>query len=462
MHPRRIPRALALMTLTALAFAARPATAEDLPRGAWPQFRGAGAAGVADGADLPSAWDVPANRGVRWKTPIAGLAHASPIVWGDHVFTLTAIADGMDAQLKIGLYGDGDSAYDSVEHVWKLICVERRSGKVLWERELHKGTPRFMRHTKATHANCTPATDGTSVIAMIASEGLYCCSMDGEIRWKKDLGELDVGPHDSTELQWGFASSPILVDGRVIVQCDVKKDPFLAAFDVKDGREIWRVRRDDLPGWSTPTALRTPAGTQILVNGCKHMGAYAWADGKEIWRMSGGGGIPVPAPVVVDGLIYLTSNHRPVRPTDPTKPIFVIKADARGELPVPKEGELGEHVAWMKTQRGNYMQTPLVYRGLAYFCNDNGSMTAYDARSGDEAFRERVGSGRTGFTASLVAGDGKIFCTSEEGDVFVLAAGREFKVISQNPLGEPCLATPAVSDGLLIFRTQKSLIAVGR
>lgn len=427
----------------------------------WPQFRGIGAAGVSEGKPLPSDWDLIGNKGVTWKTSIPGLAHSSATVWGDHVFVTTAVPEGGETELKVGLYGAGDSANDMTPHAFKLLCLDKKTGVIRWERTAKAGVPQFKRHTKATHCNSTPATDGRRVIAMFGSEGLYCYDYDGGLVWSKDLGALDVGPHDAKELQWGFASSPIVADGKVIVQCDVKTDPFLAAFDLADGRELWRSTRDDLPTWCTPTALKTPAGWQVLVNGCKHLGAYDLADGKPIWWLAGGGGIPVPAPVVFEDRIYLTSNHRPIRAEDPQKPIFVVRTNARGDLKLPPAGESSMEIAWWKEQRGNYMQTPLIYRGVAYFCADNGMLGAFDAATGEELFRERLSKSGTGFTASGVAGDGKLYFTGEEGDVFVLEAGRTLKIIGQRQMHDTCMATPAISEGRLYFRTRSAVVCIG-
>lgn len=443
--------------------AAIDAAAADEPRPGvdWPQFRGIHACGISDGRPLPLEWDAEDGRNVRWKTVIPGLAHSSAIVWGDRVFVTTAVPAAGDKQLRVGLYGDGDSADDMVEHAFKVYCLNKKDGKVLWERTATSGVPRFRRHTKATHANSTPAADGRHVIAFFGSEGLYCYDFDGQIKWKKDLGPLDVGPHNAPELAWGYAASPIIVQERVIVQCDVKKGQFIAALDISDGREVWRTRRDDVPGWCTPTAFKAGGGWQVLANGCRDIGAYDLAGGESIWRMSGGGGVPVPAPVVFDNRIYLTSNHRPIRPTDPTKPIFVVRADARGQVRLPADGESNRDVAWWKEQRGNYMQTPLVYRGVAYFCADNGLLGAFNAASGEELFRERLSQAGTGFTASAVAGDGKVYFTGEEGDIVVIEAARTLKILARNSMAEVCMATPALSEGRLYFRTRDHVVCIG-
>ncbi|MCA9244793.1 MAG: PQQ-binding-like beta-propeller repeat protein [Phycisphaerales bacterium] len=453
----RAPLALIGLAITcaAIGHAADPRPGVD-----WPQFRGIAANGVSEGAALPTDWDVATGRNIAWKTDIPGLAHSSPIVWGDRVFVTTAIPVGGESSLRVGLYGDGGSASDMVEHTFRLYCLNKKTGETVWQRDCKTATPQFKRHTKATHCNPTPATDGRRVVAMFGSQGLYAFDMDGKPLWSRDLGPMDVGPHDDNTLQWGFASSPIIVEDRVVLQCDVKSGPFLIALDAADGRDLWRVERLDVTGWSSPTAYHAPDGWQILMNGCQHIGAVRLSDGSELWRLSGGGGIPVPTPVVADGLVYLTSNHRPFRPGDPQKPIFVVKADARGQVTLPEEGKGNEQVAWWVSKRGNYMQTPLIYHGVAYFCYDNGLLSAFDAKTGEELYRERLTAGGDGFTASGVAGDGKLYFTSEQGEVHILRAGRKFERIGSVAMGEVCMATPAVSDGMLLIRTQGRVVAV--
>jgi outer membrane protein assembly factor BamB len=429
--------------------------------GNWPMFRGPNASGVAEGHTTLTEWDVPSGRGVLWKSDIPGLSHASPIVWGDKLIVVTAVAKGMESPLKVGLYGAGDSADDMVEHQWKVICLDKTSGKVRWERTAKTGVPRVKRHTKATHANTSPATDGNVVVAFFGSEGVYAYSLDGELKWSKDLGVLDVGPWNDMSLQWGFASSPVICDGKVFLQCDVKSGPFLVALDAADGREIWRTSRDEVPGWCTPAILRTGLGTQVVLNGCKRMGGYDTETGKEIWWMRGGGGIPVPAPLVAGDLVVLTSNHRPIDDQDRPQPIYAVRSSARGNITMNKEAESSGSIAWAKSRRGNYMQTPLAYRGLVYFCKEIGVATCYDLRSGEQKWRERIGMGQTGFSASPVAADGKIYWTSETGDVRVIAAGPAFEDLATNPMDDICMATPAVSDGVIYFRTRHAVIAIG-
>ncbi len=455
---RRNPRhaLLACATTLLLTTGQTPVAAQE-----WPQFRGAQASGIGDGHRLPRNFDVGKNENVRWRTPIPGLSHASPVVAGNRVFVVSAIATDHDPELKIGLYGAGDSADDMVEHEFALFCLNRRTGAIEWRRTAVRGQPAFARHTKATHANSTPVTDGERVCALFATGGLYCYSVEGELLWNTDLGALDVGPHDSMDLHWGFASSPIIAGGLVIVQADVKQAPFLAAFDLQTGAERWRVARDDVPGWATPTAIRAGSDALIVVNGCKHMGAYRLTDGAEVWRMAGGGGIPVPTPVLAEGLVYLTSNHRPLQRNHPLKPIFAVRADAAGDLGVPTAEQPGEHVAWTVSRRGTYMQTPIVYRDIAWFGQDNGVVAAFDAKTGEELYRERLGDGSAGMSASPVAGDGAVYFTNEEGEVFVVAAAAKFELAARGTLNEICMATPAIAEGTLLFRTRGHVVCIG-
>lgn len=422
----------------------------------WPGFRGPGARGVAEGFSTPVQWDVETSTNVKWKTPIAGLGHSSPIVWGDRLFVTTCISGSDDPELRVGLYGDIKPVEDDTIHRWQVYCLNKHTGEVVWQRTACEGVPRVKRHPKATHANSTPVTDGKHVVAMFGSEGLYCYTVDGKLLWKKDLGVLDANFYRVPEAQWEYASSPTIYKSSVIVQCDVAKNSFLAAFDLSDGREIWRTPRNDVPTWGTPTVFEGPERAELIVNGFRHMGGYDPLTGKELWRMGGGADIPVPTPFVAHGLIFLTNSHSQPRP------LYAVRLGATGDITL-KEGEKSnDHVAWSRMGRGTYMQTPLVYGEYLYTCTDSGIFTSYDAKTGKQQSRRRIGGGGTGFTASAVAADGKLYYTGEEGDVFVFEAGAAPKLIGSNSMGEICMATPAISEGRLYFRTQRHVVCVGK
>ncbi len=453
-NPRRCCLVWTVVTAVTL-LATTAANAEDCLH--WPSFRGPHARGFADCPTAPVEWDVAASKNIAFKTPIPGLAHSSPVIWGDRLFVTTAVSDDPDPYLRVGLYGESPDHPEDIEHRFKVYCLDKNTGDILWEKSAHAGIPKLKRHIKATHANCSPATDGEHVVALFGSEGLYCYDMDGKLLWEKDLGVLDGGPPGDNwrEIQWGYASSPVIHDGRVIIQADTRVEKFLAAFDVKTGKQIWRTARDDHPAYSTPTIHESDERTQIIVNGYRHIGGYDFETGKQLWNLHGGGDIPTPTPVVAGDLVYITNAHGGLAP------IYAIRTDATGDITPEGDNTKSKYIPWSYRRRGTYMQTPLAYRGLLYNCRDNGILTVYDAKTGEKHYSKRLGSGRTGFTASPVAADGKVYFSSEEGDIYVIKAGKDFERLAVNAMGEVCMATPAISEGTMYFRTQNHVIAVG-
>ena len=443
-----------VMAACVVAVGTQPVAAEDskkadaAPVGSnWPQFRGDHSRGQGDGTP-PTSWNVETGEHVKWKTPIPGLAHSSPIVWGDRLFVTTAVSDNPEPYLRVGLYGESPDNPEDVDHDFRVYCLDKMTGKVLWQKTAHRGKPTIQRHIKSTHANSTPATDGTHVVAFFGSEGLYGYDMEGTLLWKKDLGLLDAGAFNAPEIRWGFGSSPIIHDGKVFVQCDVNNQSFVAAFDVKTGEEIWRTLRDEGPCWGTPAVAESAGRTQVILNGYRHIGGYDAATGKELWRMRGGGDVPVPTPVVADDLVYITNAHGAMAP------LYAVRTSAKGDITLTGDEESNEHIAWSYRKRGNYMQTPLVYGKHLYMCRDNGVMTCFDAGSGKKQYNVRLGKGLTGFSASPVAAGGKVYFTSEQGDIHVLRAGSKLERLATNAMGEVCMATPAISGGRLYVRTQ--------
>ena len=438
---------LILATLLASAY-----TFAQPPSSNWPQFRGYQAQGIAEGHSLPTTWDAPSNQGIEWRTSTPGLGLSSPVVWGNKLFITTAVSQADDGKLRLGLYGDIASVDDQSEHIWKVLCYDKRNGDLLWERGVHRGIPKVKRHTKSSHANATLATDGEHLIACFGSEGLFCLNLDGTILWKKDLGTLDAGYFKVPEAQWGFGSSPVIHDGRAVVLADVQQKGFLASYRLTDGRRVWRVNRSDVPTWGTPLVVTAGGRTQVVVNGYKHAGGYDLETGEQLWRVEGGGDIPVPTPIHGEGLFYLTNSHGDLAP------VYAVDPTHRGAAKLTREASEG--LAWVAHRQGSYMQTPLLLRGLLYTSRWNGVLVCLRAKTGELVYRERAGRGA--FTSSPVGGDGKIYIGSEEGDVHVIAAGETYKLLATNKLGEALLATPAISEGVIYFRTAQSLIAVGQ
>ena len=404
---------------------------------------------------MPASWDVAKGQSVAWKTAIPGLGLSSPIVWGDLACVSTSISGQKDAGLKVGLYGDIAPVQDDTEHEWRIYALDKRTGKVKWQQTVHKAVPKIKRHTKATHANSTLATDGERLIAFFGSEGLYAYDLAGKQLWKKDLGVLDAGFYMVPEAQWETGSSPVIHDGVVIIQADVQKGSFLAAFDAATGRELWRAPRADVPTWGTPTVHVVKGQPQVIVNGMRHAGAYDFKTGKEVWKLSGGGDIPVPTPVVSDGLVYITNAHGSM------SPVYAIRDTASGDISLAEGASSNTGVAWSYTRDGGYMCTPLAYRGLVYIVRYNGILTVYDAKTGERKYQERLAGGTSAFTASPVAADGKVYLANEDGQVFVIKAGPAYELVTLNDMGAPVLATPAISEGRLLFRTPQHLMAIG-
>jgi outer membrane protein assembly factor BamB len=421
----------------------------------WAQLRGPGASGVADGQFPPTSWDVEKNVNVRWKTPIPGLGHSCPVVWGDRVFVTTAISGDPKSEFRPGLYGDVDSVNDKTEHAWKVYCLERRTGNVLWEQIAHKGVPKVKRHPKSSHANSTPAADAGHLIVNFGSEGLYCYGHDGNLLWRRDMGKLDSGWFYDADYQWGFGSSPILFRNWAIIQCDIGKGSFLAAFDLADGREVWRTPREEVPSWGTPTIIEGPTRTELVTNGTKFARSYDPMTGKELWRLGPNSEITVPTPFLGQGLIFIASGYRPVQP------MYAVRPGASGDISLKDGKTSGDAIAWSLDKAGPYMPTPIVYGDYLYVCSNAGIVTCYEAKTGKQVYKERLG-GRGGYTASPVAADGRLYFTSEESGVRVVRAGPKFKLLCVNPMGEVCMATPAISDTMLFVRTQHHLVGVGK
>lgn len=425
-----------------------------VPAQNWPQFRGPGATGIVESPGQPVKWDAAALLNVRWKLAIPGLAHSSPVVWGDKVFVTTAVNSKKD-ETRFGLFGDVAPVKDNPLHTWKVYAIDKNKGAILWERVAYEGIPKIKRHPKSSHAASTPATDGKYLIAMFGSEGLYAYDMNGEQLWKTDLGTLDAGWFYDADYQWEYASSPIIYKDLVIIQADIQKDSFIAAYDLKTGKLRWKTPREEIPSWGTPTVYEGKTRAELIANGTKAIRGYDPATGKELWKLGPMSEITTPTPFVAHDLIFVTSGYAPIQP------IYAIRPGGNGDLSLKDGKESSDFIAWSKQRGGPYMPTPIVYGDLLYTCSNQGVLTAYDAKTGERVYQERLGGTGGAFTASPVASDGKIYLASEDGDVFVVKAGPKYELLSKNPVGEVMMATPAISGGVVIVRTVSHLYAFG-
>ncbi|MBT6006347.1 MAG: PQQ-binding-like beta-propeller repeat protein, partial [Prolixibacteraceae bacterium] len=419
----------------------------------WFMYRGNYASGVLDQANLPETWDAVTGDNIAWKTEIPGMGHSCPVVWGDNVFVTTAVSTEEKGDIKTGIYGSIAPVPDSSIHDWNLYCIDKTSGEIKWEQTSHSGIPGQKRHPMSSHANCSPATNGEFVVAFFGSEGLYCYNMRGDLQWSKDFGVLKSSFFLVESAEWEFASSPLIHEDVVIIQCDVMENSFLAAYDIKTGEELWKQNRDEYPGWCTPNIYYEGEKARIAVNGFKHRGGYDFETGEEIWRMSGGGDIPVPTPIVGNDLIYFNSAHGKM------SPILAIQNNASGDITLEERETTNEFVKWGKLRGGSYMGTMLIYGDYLYNAAWNGKLSCFNALTGEEMFAEKVGSGNS-YTSSPVAADGIIYITDNNGMVYSVKAGPEFQVLQENNLDETCMSTPAIAENYLFFRTNRSLIAV--
>jgi outer membrane protein assembly factor BamB len=328
---------------------------------------------------------------------------------------------------------------------------------VIWERTAHEGVPEVGRSPNNSYASETPATDGEHVAAYFGSHGLHVFDFAGNLRWQTDFGLVEAGWFFDASVTWGSASSPIIYRDLVIVQVDRQKESFIAAFDVETGERRWLARRDELPSWGTPGIYLGPDHAELVTNGIEQIRGYDPSTGELLWHLkTGNSHVSAPSPVSGLGLIIVANGHRPL------KPVYAIRPGARGDISLAPEATANGAIAWSSKSAGPYYVTPLIYGERLYILTEQGVLAAYYLKTGEQIYRQRVGGGAVRFSASPVAADGKIYLTDENCDVYVVRDGIEFELLGKNPLGEPtCMATPAISEGRMLFRTRHHLVAVG-
>lgn len=416
----------------------------------WPQFRGAQSTGVTEDTTLPEKWSATEN--VAWKTDIAGIGWSSPIVWGNQVFLTSVINSGDTEPPKKGLYFGGERPVPPAEHRWMVYAVNFQTGKVMWEREVHKGIPKFSRHLKNSFASETPVTDGERVYAYFGNVGLYVFNLKGTLLWKQQFDAK------KTRFGWGTAASPVVYKDKLFIVVDNDEQSYLAAFDKKTGKQLWKVDREVGTNWATPYIWENGQRIELVVPGTKAVRSYD-LDGKTLWEFKGMSSIAIPVPFSKFGLLYIASGYV----GDQHRPVYAIKPGASGDISL-KEGETSnQFIAWYQRQAGPYNPSPIIYGDLYYTLLDRGFFTAHDAKTGKLVYdKQRIDPASGAFTSSPWAYNGKIFCLSEDGDTFVIQAGSEYKLVGKNSLDEMCMATPAIAKGSLIIRTATKLYRISK
>jgi outer membrane protein assembly factor BamB len=415
----------------------------------WPQWRGPDGQGVSTEKNLPTEWS--ATKNVQWKTPIPGRGHSSPIVWGKRIFLTTSIEGpvvagaGAVKHIRAGqVFVHPDSVGADHSHTLKVLCLDRDTGKLLWERTAYEGTVHDARHRKNNYASSTPVTDGRAVYAFFEAEGLYCYDFDGKLLWKTSLGKI-------AKMGLGHGVSPVLHENLLILQCDQEDGgesvSFIAAVDKRSGKQVWRVSRTHRKTWATPLLLRTPARVELIASGAESVISYDPGTGKELWRCPGVQGHAIPSAVAGHGLVFVSAGY-------PAKHALAVRPGGAGDLTGTS------NVVWTYSKGTAYVPSPILYGDYLYLMTDKGLLTCIEARTGDVKYEGgRVPVPAT-FTASPVAFDGKILITSEDGDTFVVKAGPSHEVIATNSLGEPVYSSPAIADGRLFIRGEKHIYCI--
>jgi outer membrane protein assembly factor BamB len=428
----------------------------------WPQFRGNRAGVAADDVRLPDTWSATEN--IAWKIDIPGRSWSSPVVWGNHVFVLTAIngAQPNPTLNAVGTYlarslggpmSGADITKPTDEHRWILYDVDFETGKIRWERVMHAAVPPQSVHQKNSYASETPVTDGERVYVYIGYLGLFAFDMNGKPVWSKPM----TAPKMRTG--WGSAASPVLHDGRLYIVNDNEERSFLAAFDARTGNELWRTDREgEGSNWSTPFVWQNDLRTEIVTTGSKRVRSYD-INGRLLWELAGMTSIHAVTPFSSHGLLFVSSGYFP----DPLRPTYAIKPGAAGDISLKGDERSNAFVVWSHPTLGPAYPSPLVVGDQYYTLMDRGFITSNDPKTGKEIYgRQRIAVDSGTFSASPWSYNGKIFAVSEDGDTFVMQAGPELKVLGRNSLGEMTLASPAVANGSLIMRTATKLYRIGQ
>ncbi len=405
----------------------------------WPQWRGPTGTGAADGAQPPINWSETEN--VRWKVALPGRGHSTPVVWGNRLFVTTAEPFGDKFPPRTsGAPGAHDNRSVTQRHRFVLLCIRRGDGKTLWRRDLHEALPHEGAHNTASLASASPVTDGRHVFAFFGSHGLFCLDMNGTPVWNKQLGRMN------SKHGHGEGASPALYKQTLIVNWDHEGQSFVVALDKSTGRELWRVKRNEVTSWATPIVVEHQGNAQVIICGTDRVRAYDLKSGKVIWQCGGMSANIVATPVAADGMVFAGSSYE-------KRALLAIRlAGAAGDITG------GDQVAWRRIRGTPYVPSPLLYDGGLYFLRHyQGILTRVNAKTGDDqpgAFRL---SGIGNVYASPVAAAGRVYITDLDGATLVISAGASPRPLALNHLDDQFSASAVLVDRELFLRGHKHL-----
>ena len=424
----------------------------------WPQWRGPFFNGMARG-DGPTTWSDTSN--IKWKTEIPGRGHSTPAIWGDRIFVTTAVAIGKPSAVAPSATeaatpsgntgqrsgqrgGPGGGAGPLVEHRFDVLCLDRKTGKLLWQRTAKVATPHEGYHRAyGSFASNSPVTDGKYVYASFGSRGIYAYDFTGKLIWEKDLNV-----QMKMRLAFGEGAAPLLAGDRLFLVFDHEAESFIVALDKRNGKELWRAARDERSSWSTPLAIEHGGRTEIVVSATNKVRSYDPETGKVLWESAGLGANAIPVPVHQNGIVYVMSGYR-----DPK--LMAIKLGKQGDLTG------SDAIVWSHTRGLAYTASPVLYDNKLYVVTDNGMVTAFNATSGEPYYAQTRLPKAYNLKSSPIGANGKLYVATEDGDVVVLKMGEKFEVLATNHLTDQIfIATPVIAAGDLYLRGQNTLFCI--
>jgi outer membrane protein assembly factor BamB len=409
----------------------------------WHQWRGPNADGVAPSADPPVEWSEQSN--VKWKVPVPGSGSATPIVWNDRIFVLSAIETEKKAEKTANRPAPPSPGRalalpaPGVVHQYVVICLDRGTGKTLWQRVAAEEAPHEGRHPTNTFASGSPITDGQLLYASFGSRGIFCFDLEGNPRWKRDLGDMQ------TRAGFGEGTSPALHGDTLVVNWDHEGQSFIAALNAKTGETRWQVDRDERTTWATPLITQYNGRTQVITNASKRVRSYDLATGELIWECGGQAGNPIPCPIRQNDLVYCMTGYQGYA-------VYALPLDAKGDITGT------EKIAWRRTDTGPYVSSAVLYDGLLYVTKGRDAiLSCLDPKTGSPLLDQKRMPGLSTLYASPVAAAGRIYYVARDGTALVLKHGPTLDVLATNKLDEGIDASPVPIGKQLLLRGEKHL-----